>query len=126
MPSVPQWWQDPIGAIREGAERDASQRARLNDEDPQVGLFGSLVGANAEGAQEYTQQSIEKKGKRQLTAAGAGDKFVPGKTQEQYTEEARAAAVTRSQEEQKNSLPGQAQAAQITDLTEGRNQPRID
>jgi len=126
MPSQPNWWQDPIGAIREGAEKEASRRSIESDEDPRIGLFGTLFGANAEGAQEYTQKRTDKIGKAALEAAGAGSTFVPGKTKEQYAAETRTAQTNRTNTEQKNSLAGQTAQAQIDDLTESRNQQRID
>ena len=126
MPSVPNWWQDPVGAIREGAEKEASRQSITSGEDPRIGLFGSMFGANADGAQEYTQKRTDKIGKAALEQAGAGGTFVPGKTKEQYAAETRTANNNRTNTEHSNSLAGKAQAAQITDLTEGRNQARTD
>lgn len=126
MPSVPNWWQDLPGFIREGAEREASRRSRASGEDPSVGLWGSMWGANNAGAEEYTQKATDKAGKAALEAAGAGDTFVPGKTKAQYEGEERTALTNRTNTEQANSLAGKTAAAQITDLTESRNQQRID
>ncbi len=126
MPTVPNWWQDLPGFIREGAEKEASQRSRASGDDPSIGLWGSMWGANAEGAQEYTQKNIDKTGRKQLDAAGAGTTFVPGKTAEQYTEEARAATVARTNREAGESPQGQALTARLDGEKSDRSQARID
>ena len=126
MPSVPNWWQDLPGHIRESAEREASRRSRSTGEDPSIGLWGSMFGANEAGAQEYTQKQVEKTGKAQIHAADPNAVFVPGQTKEQYASQADDLLVSRRQQQEKNSLGGQQVEAQITDLTEGRNQQRID
>ena len=85
--SQPGFWSDPIGHLREGAEKKAGTMgvdAQGNPNDPGWwnNMIGSLTNATDEGTQEWTtatqNQSTKLKYKDRLEALGG--KFVPGMT----------------------------------------------
>ena len=120
MTQQPGFFSDPIGHLREGAERNAAGAGRDkfgNQNDPGWwnNMVGSLTGATDAGTQEYVQAEKdfknEKTYKSQIEALGGT--FTPGMTAGQYGAEVDRLTQNRNNNAYTNSPAGKAAAAQL-------------
>lgn len=112
---VPNWWEDPVGAVREGVERDRGRRGTDTEGNPQKGgLLENIVGGlvNADDGSDYRQAGTENKYKATIEELKPGS-FKPGMTESYYKNQIRSLTNTRTNTEFMESPQGTVLTAQL-------------
>lgn len=119
MTTQPGFFSDPIGHLREGAERNAAMAGKDrygNQNDPGWwnNMIGNLTGATDAGTQEYVQAekdfANEQKYKAQVEALGG---TYTGGTEGDILRQIDRLKVDRTNSDYENSPAGKAAAAQL-------------
>ena len=117
---VPNWWEDPVGAVREGIERDRGLRGKDEFGNPQKGgLFENIVGGvfNADDGSDYRQSATENKFKATIEELKPGS-FKPGMTESYYKSQVRNLTNQRNNKEELESPQGRVLLANLDNQTE--------